>query len=74
MKNIEAAREYARRAQKGLPTDRFADGADGERLVAKGIDEMDRLLAWSYLEIERLKAEKFASGLDAMEATKDPMR
>ncbi len=74
MNNINDALEYSRRCRKGLPTDRFANGADGERNVAAGIDQMHWLLTWSYQEIERLKSEKVQSGMQAMEATPDPMR
>ena len=74
MSNIEAAREYARRCRKGLPEDRWSNGTDGARAVAQGIDELDWLIAWAYAEIERLNAEKVASGLASMEATKDPCR
>lgn len=72
--SIDAAREYARRARKGLPTDRYCDGSDGAKAVAQGIDEMDWLLAWAYAEIERLKSAEYASGLASMEPTKDPCR
>lgn len=34
---IEAAREFARRAEKGIPSDRWYDGTSGAKAVAKGI-------------------------------------
>lgn len=34
---LAAADEYKRRAEKGLPADRFADGTEGAYLVAQGI-------------------------------------
>lgn len=43
-RDIEAAKTYTRRAKKGLPSDRWADGADGCLRVARGIDAQSRLL------------------------------
>lgn len=74
MTDIETAREYARRARKGLPTDRWADGKEGEAAVARGIDQLDWYLGWCVAEIERLREEKTLSGLDSMEPHADPMR
>lgn len=34
---LKAAAEFARRAQKGTPSDRWADGDVGLKLVARGI-------------------------------------
>lgn len=43
--HMEAADEYLRRFEKGLPTDRFAQSAEMERAVAKGIKGYQRLAA-----------------------------
>ena len=42
---IKAATEYARRAQKGLPADRWTDGTTGCEMVARGIKAMQGILA-----------------------------
>lgn len=65
--DVQAAIEYARRAEKGLPTDRYADGQAGEKAVARGIA---RLVA----AVERLSEQEYLRGLEAMEVTKDPCR
>lgn len=72
--NIKAAREYARRARKGIPSDRWTDGAAGAKAVADGIDALDWCLGWCVQEIEKLRAQIKQSGADAMEVHRDPMR
>ena len=72
--NINAAREYARRRRKGLPSDRWCDGTKGAEAVADGIDALDWCLAWCVKEIEELRAQIKQVGADAMEPHKDPMR
>lgn len=42
---IAAANEYARRWEKGLPSDRFANGAKGEALVGRGIRAFQQIMA-----------------------------
>ena len=69
--NIEAAKEYARRARKGLPEDRWANGTDGAKAVARGVDEL--VWAVGYL-IDKLEGERTLRGVDAMTPHKDPMR
>lgn len=71
---IAAAREYARRRRKGIPSDRWADGEIGAAAVADGIDALDWCLSWCVKEIEELRAQIKASGADSMEAHRDPMR
>lgn len=69
----DAALEYARRAQKGLPADRFANGTDGERMTALGIDALRKYGAhaamvadmWRDLAMELMEQQKRA-GIDAM--------
>lgn len=72
--DINTAREYARRRRKGIPSDRWTDGAVGAAKVAAGIDALDWMLAYSVAEIERLEAEIRKRGIDAMEAWRDPRR
>lgn len=72
--NIKAAREYARRARKGIPSDRWTDGAHGAKAVADGIDALDWMLAWCVAEIERLQECIRISGDESMQAHRDPMR
>lgn len=38
--DVLAAVEYSRRYHKGLPSDRWADGAKGHEAVARGIDRL----------------------------------
>lgn len=65
-RSIEAAFEFARRAEKGLPSDRWADGAEGDKEVAKGIRaifEMNEMLSGAFLGIW---ADKMRESADAM--------
>ena len=41
---IEPAKEFRRRAEKGLPSDRWADGDTGMKAVAAGICAMEQLI------------------------------
>lgn len=41
---IAPAKEFRRRAEKGLPSDRWADGDEGMRAVAIGIAALERLV------------------------------
>ena len=65
--DVEAALEVSRRWRKGLPTDRFTDGARGMIAVARGIERMASAILRNMEEEQRRSA-------DAMEATRDPMR
>ena len=71
---IKTAREYARRRRKGIPSDRWCDGATGARAVADGIEALDWCLAWCVSEIERLRAQIAQNGADSMEPHRDPCR
>ena len=42
---LQAATEYARRAEKGIPADRWTDGTHGARMVAQGIAAQSRIIA-----------------------------
>jgi hypothetical protein len=65
--NLDAAAEYNRRMMKGLPTDRFTDGAAGAVKVARGIAALGTIaLAWQALALQR--------GGEEMEPHRDPMR
>lgn len=65
--HMKAALEFSRRCQKGLPSDRWADGEDGMASVARGITLMHRAMA-------NMLAEQQERGAQSMEATADPMR
>ena len=79
--NIATAREYSRRRRKGIPSDRWADGAIGATKVADGIDAQDWCIAYlvSYADqkqarIEQLEAELLRIGSESMEPWQDPKR
>ena len=72
--NIATAREYARRRRKGIPSDRWADGAIGATKVADGIDALDWCLAVAVAERDKLAAELLRIGSESMEPWQDPKR
>ncbi|MEL6362371.1 MAG: hypothetical protein AAFR21_14940 [Pseudomonadota bacterium] len=41
---LDAADEFVRRSEKGIPSDRWADGESGLQLVAQGIHAQQALL------------------------------
>jgi len=56
---LKAAREYARRSDKGLPADRLSDGVTGAHMVAQGIKaqaQMIDMLAGAFLALWNEKA------------------
>lgn len=63
---LEAATEYARRAAKGLPADRFTDGTQGARLVAQGIMAQQRIIAMQTAALMDLFGAMKQAGDDAM--------
>ena len=63
---IAAASEYARRAAKGLPADRLADGARGAMLVAKGIHAYQVIMAIQTDALAVMGQELQDRGTDAM--------
>lgn len=63
---LEAATEYARRAAKGLPADRFTDGTHGARLVAQGIMAQQRIMAMQTAALMDLFGAMKQAGDDAM--------
>ena len=64
---LQAAAEYVRRAEKGLPADRLCDGAVGARLVAKGIHAQQVIMALQADALAALAAELQDRGADAMD-------
>lgn len=63
---LSAAAEYRRRAEKGIPCDRWADGTAGALMVARGIAIMEGLLETQADVIRAMLAEKKQAGIDAM--------
>jgi hypothetical protein len=63
---IAAAETYVRRARKGIPPDRWTDGADGAKLVAQGIMAMQQIIAWQNDVILAMLDEPVKRGADAM--------
>lgn len=63
---IKAAGEYARRWEKGLPSDRFANGTIGEALVGQGIRAMQTIMTLQNAAILEMFQEIQARGSDAM--------
>ena len=70
----EAATEFVRRADKGLPSDRWADGSEGMQLVVDGIRERDRRLLIISEALQEAMERERRRGAEAMDATADPMR
>lgn len=51
---MKAAREFARRSDKGLPADRWYDGTQGAHMVAQGIKAqavINEMLAGAFLAL-----------------------
>jgi hypothetical protein len=63
---LQAASEYARRAEKGLPPDRWTDGTHGARMVAQGIAARDRIIAMQTAALVDLYEAMRQAGTDAM--------
>lgn len=66
--DIKAAAEFVRRAEKGLPPDRWSDGEIGAQSVAKGIRalfEMNQMVSGAFLTIweEKMQAAQDATRL-----------
>jgi len=70
---LAAAREFCRRAKKGLPSDRFGSDRDMHD-VARGIAAMDCLIDTMGATIAALYAELTQNSANAVEAARDPMR
>ena len=52
--SLDAANEFARRKEKGIPPDRWSDGTAGAVLVANGIRAMQQIMAWQTEALEAL--------------------
>ena len=70
---LEAAREFARRKNKCIPPDRWADGTLGQRKVAVGIELLDALhkaqtaaLREVYATLLELQAAQVQASAEAM--------
>lgn len=63
---LQAASEYARRAQKGIPPDRWADGNAGAVMVAQGIIAHQRIIAMQTAALVDLYEAMRKAGTDAM--------
>lgn len=68
---LEAANEYARRAAKGLPADRYTDGTQGARLVAQGIAAYQRILHMQTAAILNMLDAARQAGDDAVQIHSD---
>jgi hypothetical protein len=62
---LKAALEFARRAKKGTPSDRWADGDVGLRLVAEGIRAQLFIMDMQTAALAELKAEIDRARADA---------
>jgi len=72
--DFDRVAEFVRRAEKGLPEDRWTDGAQGNALLAASCK---RLLAYTSIQgqaMADLYEDLQKVGLSAMEPHKDPMR
>jgi hypothetical protein len=70
---LEAAREFARRKNKNIPPDRWADGTIGQRKVALGIELLDALhkaqfaaLREVYATLQEVQAAQLETSMQAM--------
>jgi uncharacterized membrane protein len=66
-KAIATASEYARRAEKGIPSDRWADGTEGAALVARGIRAQEVIMSMLSEALGAMIAADRQRGIDAME-------
>ena len=63
---LSAAETYLRRARKGIPPDRWTDGADGARMVAQGIMAMQQIIDWQNDALLAMMRERAQTQRDAM--------
>jgi hypothetical protein len=66
-KPIAAALEYARRAEKGIPPDRWSDGTAGALDVARGIRAQEVIMSLMADAMQQMIEAERLRGLDAME-------
>lgn len=72
--DFERVAEYVRRAEAGLPEDRWTDGTRGSAALAASCK---RLLTYTSIQAEIMAGmleDLERIGLASMEASKDPMR
>lgn len=63
---LQAASEYARRAAKGLPADRYSDGTTGARMVAQGIAAQQKIMTMQTAALVDIYEAMRQAGTDAM--------
>lgn len=66
---MSEASEYRRRAEKGLPEDRWANGASGAKIVARGISVFERLIeaqSQVIVEMDAIIQESIRQGAESM--------
>lgn len=72
--DFDRVAEFVRRAEKGIPEDRWTDGAQGNAALAASCK---RLLTYTSIQADAMAAmyeDLQKIGLASMEASKDPMR
>lgn len=65
-KAIAAASKYARRAERGIPADRWSDGTEGALLVARGIRAQEVIMSMLSEALGAMIAAERERGYDAM--------
>ena len=63
---LEAAAKYVKGAEKGLPSDRWADGTAGAKLVAQGIKAQMQIMAMLTETIAAMSAQAMEQGRESM--------
>lgn len=72
--SMRAADEYARRMEKGLPSDRWSDGVNGAYLVGRGIRALQELVQIQTDYMANMLAENQSRNAASTEVFKDPCR
>ena len=70
---LAAASEFRRRAEMGVPTDRFGSGNEMVQ-AAKGIWALEQIRDILLADALERSQQEYQSGLEAMEPSSDPMR
>lgn len=71
---IRAADTYARRREKGIPPDRWADGVRGEHMVALGIRALQETINIQADAMSAMLEDIQSRTYGVTDATKDPCR
>jgi hypothetical protein len=66
--------EFVRRAEKGLPADRWTDGAEGDKRLAAACKRLLSLVQLQASAMDAMLDDIRARGTDAMEPHVDPCR